>query len=314
MKIAAGIRIRMVVLLCGAASCGAAAAEPAWHSKLIAFDDHPYDQGPWRSDERISRFFHKDYPNDLQVRFSDSPEGIPSEFMWVTVLDYDAESDTYLGKLLNQPDFLQGVQAQDNVVFRPVDEAGYPAALEDGRKFWVAGIPEYARKGLGKKLYEGVVEYRLGNFGHNMPKIRDCLSTLKRVVKKVSELSPDDAYLAHFVLGRCAAEAYETELAIQSFQAALALRPDDYHANMSLLAEYSVAVHGRDMKPKDRWEAAYLQHLEFIKGHDGIWPFVQEGLMTMFDENTLQGEKPLTPEEIERGRKFGFGFLRWKQR
>jgi hypothetical protein len=313
-KIPAVVRIQWVVLLWGVLVGAVATAEPAWDRNLIVFDDYPGNEGPWRQDDRIRKFFHEDYPDDLQVRFPVARGKIPNEIMWVTVLDYDKESDTYLGKLLNQPNLLKGVSAQDNVVFKPVDAMGMPVAVDEDEKFWAVAVPVYARKGLAKKLYEGVVAYRRGNFGHNMPGIRDCISTLKGVVKKVSELSRDDAYLAHFVLGRCAAEAYETELAIQSFQAAVALRPDDLPGNMSLLAEYSVAVHSPDMKPKDRWEAAYLQQLEFIKSHDEIWSRVKDGLRVMFDEKTGATAKARTPEEVERGKQFGFGILRWKQR
>lgn len=193
MKIPAVGRIQWVVLLWGVLVGAVATAEPAWDRNIIVFDDYPGNEGPWRQDDRIRKFFHKDYPDDLQVRFPVARGKIPNEIMWVTV-------------------------------------------------------------------------------------------------------------------------AYETELAIQSFQAAVALRPDDLPGNMSLLAEYSVAVHSPDMKPKDRWEAAYLQQLEFIKSHDEIWSRVKDGLMVMFDEKTGATAKARTPEEVERGKQFGFGILRWKQR
>jgi len=252
---------RPIVLRCAAVVVAAllsasAQAGPIWQRQLEVFDEYPADQGPWRSDARLKEYFHADYPNDLQVMFATG--GAP-ELMWVTVLDYDKETGTYLGKLLNQPNLIDGLRIQDNVVFEPAEDSGLPVAVNNDGSFSAAGIPKYARQGTANDLYEAVRAYRLGNFGHNPPEITRCLALFESVARKTQELSQEDAYLASFVRGRCAAEAYETMLAIDSFRAALAIRPADFNTNMSLLAELSVAALNPDIQPKAQWETAYLQ-------------------------------------------------------
>jgi hypothetical protein len=233
--------------------------------------------------------------------------------MWVSIIGYDEDSNTYLGRLLNKPYFLKNVRQADNVIFKYEQSSGKAVAIPDRTSYWMAAVPKYVADGYGRNLYKGLREYRLGNFGHNMPEIWKCIKTLSKVTKEVSKCEvKEDAFLAFFLLGRCSAEAYQTELAIESFKSALHYIPDDIDANIALLAEYSVAVHSPDIKPKKKWETAFSEHVSHLKENFSSNVFIKKTLDSLFNKEQLQEDENLTEEEREYRSKYGVGYFRYK--
>ncbi len=116
--------------------------------------------------------------------------------------------------------------------------------------------------------------------------------------------------MAFFILGHCAAEAYETMEAIEPFKAALKYKPNDLDANMALLAEYSVAVYSKDIQPQAKWEAAYSKQLAYLIDNVGDDRRSTNRLITMFDEKALSESVGLTAEDKAYKRKYGLGILR----
>lgn len=310
------------------ATCGAPAAfanesgnaihQPAWKRHFVAWSRFQENESVWRNDPRLADQFHQDFPDDLAVLFRKTgPKDGISETMWVSVIDYDSESDRYLGILLNQPSHLKSVRKGDNVVFAWNQETGFPQAIAEDQSYWAAGVPTDAKSGILGKLYEGIRQFRFGNYGHNMPEIKKCLKTLSRVSRKLGKKGDsENSYITHVFLGRCAAEAYETELAIDHFRKAVGYKPDDVNAQMALLAEYSVMVHtskAKDTKQTQTdWEALFLKQLELVKSRFHNNESVKKIIQIVFDGEQLERYPELSKEEIEYGKKYGFGIFRWK--
>ena len=292
-------------------------AEPLWKQTLIAFNQYEYGEGPWTKDEKIKDSFHEEHLDDLQVVFSATGKSDKNglEVMWVSVLSFDKDSGTYLGKLLNQPNVLKSVRQEDNVIFKFDESTGMATAIAQGKSYWKAAVPEYATKGVGAKLYKGLREYRLGNFGHNKPEIEKCIKTLSKLTKKASKLkSEEDQFIAFFTLGRCAAEAYETQLAVESFKSALKYKPNDVDANMALLAEYSIAVYDPDIQPQSEWESAYTDQKAYLIDNFPTDKGVVSMLETIFNEKEIAKSTETTEEEKDYQRRFGLGVFRWKSK
>jgi hypothetical protein len=286
-------------------------AQPIWKKQLVAFKQSGI--GPWRNHEQLKDKFHEKYPDDLQVLFSPLNNPGQNENMWVSIIEYDEDSNTYLGRLLNKPYFLKNVRQADNVIFKYDQSSKKAVAIPEGTSYWMAAVPKYVSEGYGKNLYKGLREYRLGNFGNNMPEIRKCIKTLSKFTKEVSKFEvKEDAFLAFFLLGRCSAEAYQTELAIESFKSAIDYNPDDIDANLALLAEYSIAVHPPDFKPKKKWEIAYSEHLSHLKENFSSNVKIKNVLDQLFKKKQLHEAEDLTDEEKEYRSAYDYGPFRYK--
>ena len=153
-------------------------AQPIWKKQLVAFGQSGI--GPWRNHEQLKDKFLEKYPDDLQVLFSPLNNPGQNENMWVSIIEYDKDSNTYLGRLLNKPYFLKNVRQADNVIFKYDQSSKRAIAIPEGTSYWMAAVPKYVAEGYGKNLYKGLREYRLGNFGHNMPEIWNCIETLSK--------------------------------------------------------------------------------------------------------------------------------------
>ena len=238
--------------------------------------------------------------------------------MWVTAIDYCSVTDEYLGILLNAPHYLDTIQERDNAVFRYDPGSKRLRALALDGNYRSKGIPLRARSGVLSEVWDGIRQYRLGRYGHNQVAIDRCIAVLASATQLLSELeSTHDRYLAYFVLGRCHAEAYNTDAAIEAFGEALRYDGSDVDAHMSLLAEYSLKVHPPKDLPKKaydaRWELLFLKKLEYVRENFPEDSKVQFITTVIFDESTVTNLSELSSEEIERGRRFGFGIFRWKR-
>ncbi len=294
-------------------SSGVAIAEPMWKRELVAFNKYEFGKGPWTEHKALRDKLHKDFPDDIQVAFSTLESPKQYEFMWVSIIDYDEESQSYLGILLNEPNFLKIVKQSDNVVFKLEGSPSAPVAISGEGKYWIPAVPKHTTSGKGFALYQGLREYRMGNFGHNMPEIEKCIGTLSSLTKDISELSNnEEKFLSYFILGRCAAENYQTMLAIDSFKSALTIKPNEVDANMALLAEYSIAVYDPETQPKSVWETNYLNHLAFLRSNFSEDERISPMLDILFDETELSKQEGLTETERDYRKKFGNGTFRWK--
>jgi len=251
--------------------------------------------------------------------FFDNPDpAVRDEMMWVTVIDYHSASDRYLGVLLNAPFNLTTVKARDNIVFRYDSDSSELRALTAAGRYDFVGIPQRAQSGALAQVWEGVRQYRLGNYGHDQEAIKSCIATLSTATPLLEQsVAPADRYLAHFVLGRCHAEAYNTDLAIENFRKAISYRATDVDAHMALLAEYSLKVHPPVDQPKelhdDRWEPLFIEQLKYVREHFHADAMVGTATTIIFDESEISDLSELSAEEIARRRKVGFGVFRWKR-
>lgn len=298
-----------------------ASATPPWRTHLIWWGPTAEEPHPWRRDPRLARFGEQGYPDDFQVLFRnpDSAQGKQHEIMWVRVIAADSATGLHLGILINQPDFMRSPSEGDNVVFRFVDGDPLPTAV-GGPGYrdvgWPAssGAPEFLAV-----LREGILAYRAGNNGHNMPGIEKCISVLTPAMQAVpAGARAEERFNGHFVLGRCLAEKYVTERAIEQFRAAIAIDPTELNPQMALLAELSLMVHkGRkDLSPDEekRWEDAFVAQLQVIRTRFGDRPVVQRMLSLLF---TPPDAKDMTPEmkaELPKLQRVGYAIFRWKQR
>ena len=292
-----------------------------WQTHLIWWGPTAEEPHPWRSDARLARFGEPRYPDDFQVLFRnpDSAQGKQHEIMWVRVIAADSATGLRLGILLNQPDFMRSPSEGDNVVFRFLERDPLPTAV-GGPSYRDAGWPaNSAAPEFQAVLRKGILAYRAGNNGHNMPGIEQCISVLTPAMAAVpSAASAEERFDGHFVLGRCLAEKYDTERAIEQFRAAIAIDPNELNAQMALLAELSIMSHrgpkDRSADEEKRWEDAFVEQLEVIRTRFGDRPIVQRVLSLLF---TPPEEKDMTPAmraELPKLQRVGFGIFRWKQR
>jgi hypothetical protein len=298
--------------------------KPPWQSQLMLWPKREGEAKPWRNDPRMKGRFAKGYPDDIQVLFVNPAGSSPdkpdkNEIMWVTIIEHDPKSDLFLGILINEPYYLQDVANQDNVVFHISPTSKYPVAVNRGQGHRAAAQPETKSPKFLEKVMAGVRAYRQGNFGHNMPGVERCIEILSPAVHGIpATVNAEEHFILHFVLARCLAEKYETKEAIEQFKAAIAINPDDVHAQMGLLAEISLKVHWPAGKPEPKdqaiWDQAFLEQLDLIRTRFSSDEAVQATIHAIFDESRAQDLSKLSKSELERQRKFGFGIFRWKVR
>ena len=315
--------LALLVASVGAPTSLAAQANgvPPWRTRLIWWGPTAEEPHPWRTDSRLTRFGEPGYPDDFQVWFAnpDSVRGKQHEVMWVRVIAADSATGLHLGILINQPDFLRSLSEGDNVVFR-VDEGGaLPTAV---------GAPDYrdvgwpAASGAPKflaVLREGILAYRAGDNGHNMPGIERCIAVLTPAMEAVpAAANAEERFDGHFVLGRCLAEKYVTERAIAQFRSAIAIDPSELNAQMALLAELSIMTHkgpkALSADEQARWESEFVEQLRVVRSHFGGTPIVARMLSLLFDP-AMEAKIPAESRaEIPKLRRVGFATFRWKQR
>jgi hypothetical protein len=319
------LRRHIVGLLLAATACSSGAVtaqvsgDPPWRTRLVPWETHAGQARPWRGDRRLTGYAAPGYPDDFQVLFAnpDSSRGGQHELMWVRVIASDSATGLILGILLNQPHELRSVVQGDNVVFRVPASSEPPTAI---------GAPNYAEAGWPTSLSpfltvlrDGIRAYRAGNNGHNMPGIERCISVLTPAMGAVpSDAGPEERFVGHFVLGRCMAEKYETERAIDQFRAAITLDPDDLDANMALLAELSVMTHRRpgDLSPvaEARWERDFLEQLGVIRARFAREEDVTGMLEMIFDPAQETGIDSSWKAHVAKLRRVGYAVFRWKRR
>lgn len=294
------------------------AQTPHWEKEFVVWPRHEGQPTPWRDDSRFSALSPEGYPDDFPVYFDNPDPTVKDEIMWVTAIDYSAVTDEYLGILLNSPNNLRSITDRDNAVFRYDPEAEQLRALAVDGNYGTKGLPPRAGQEVFSELWRGIRQYRLGNYGHNQAAIEQCISILSSATQQLENTaSADDAYLAYFVLGRCHAEAYNTDAAIEAFRTALEHKRDDVDAHMALLAEYSIKVHPPVDQAKEAYDASYeplfLEKLRYVREHFFDDAGVAVITTIIFDESEATGLSELTAEEIARRRELGFGTFRWKR-
>ena len=294
---------------------------PPWRTRLVPWQTHAGQERAWRSDPRLAPYAAPGYPDDFQVLFAnpDSARGGQHEVMWVSTIAADSATGLFLGILLNQPRELRSVAQGDNVVFRLGTALELPRAVgapNYGEAGWPAGsrAPSFLAV-----LRDGIRAYRAGNYGHNMPGIERCIEILAPAMAAApTAASSEDRFVGHFVLGRCLAEKYETERAVDQFRAAIALKPDDLHAHMALLAELSVMTHRRpgELSPdaEARWERDFLEQLRMVRARFGRDHGVSQLLSMVFDPAQEADLEPVWKPHVEKLRRVGYAVFRWKQR
>jgi hypothetical protein len=311
----------LAVSVCPPAAGAQASGAPPWRSRLVPWQSRAGQERPWRSDWRLARYVAPGYPDDFQVVFAnpDSARGAQHEIMWVRTIAEDPATGLFLGILLNQPRELKSVAEWDNVAFRAGAGGGPPVA---------AGAPDYGDAGwpAGTRssvffpvLREGIRAYRAGNNGHNMPGIVRCIEVLAPAMGAVpAGTSPDERFVGHFVLGRCLAEKYETERAVEQFRAAIALDPGDLDAHMALLAELSIMTHKRPGElpaaEEARWERAFLEQLREVRARFARDERVAQILRMLFDPAHEAELQPDWKPHVAKLRRIGYAVFRWKQR
>jgi hypothetical protein len=292
-----------------------------WQTHLIWWGPTAEEPHPWRTDAHLARFGEPRYPDDFQVLFRnpDSAQGKQHEIMWVRVIAADSATGLRLGILLNQPDFMRSPSQGDNVVFRLLETDPLPTAV-GGPSYRDVGWPDNsAAPEFQAVLRKGILAYREGDNGHNMPGIEKCISVLAPAMQAVpAGASAEERFTGHFVLGRCLAETYVTERAIEQFRAAITIDPNELNAQMALLAELSIMAHkgAKDLSPDEekRWDDAVVEQLQVIRTRFGDRPIVQRMLSLLF---TPPAEKDMTPAmraELPKLQRVGYAIFRWKQR
>ena len=310
-----------LTLLVASPQSARAQAAPPWKTRLMPWETHAGQPRPWRDDRRLTGRAASGFPDDFPVAFAnpDSARGGLHEIMWVRVIAYDRPTDLFLGILLTRPDYLKSVAAGDNVVCRAEPTLNAPARAVGGPEYGAAGWPASAVPAYFATLRDGIRAYRNGNDGHNMPEIERCIRTLAPAVRAIpGGARPDERFVSHYVLGRCLAEAYHTEQAMEQFRAAIAVDSTDADAHMALLAELSIITHRRPGElpaaEEARWEREFLEELAIVRDRFAAADGVAKILGLIFDP---AHESELSPEwqpHLEKLRRVGYATFRWKQR
>ena len=295
-------------------------AVPHWRTRLVPWETRAALPGSWRGDPRLARYGVPNYPDDFQVLFTnpDSTRGGQHEVMWVRVIATDSATGLHLGILLNQPNGLTSVVQGDNVVFR-VSALGEPPEAVGAPNYGEPGWPIGGSVGFLAVLRDGIRAYRAGNNGHNMAGIERCITVLTPAMAAVPPAaSREERFVGHFVLGRCMAEKYDTERAIDQFRAAIALDPGDLDAQMALFAELSVMTHRRpgELLPdaEARWEREFLAQLEVVRTRFARDEDVARILAMIFDSAQEAAVDSTWKSHIAKMRRVGYAIFRWKRR
>jgi len=269
----------------------------------------------------LASFVEQGFPDDVLVLFgnSDSLHGKAPTTLWVTVTAYDSATALFLGILGEKPRAPMDVAVGDNVVFRIHPQLKEPVAVAFNSSYRDAGWPPTRVPEFRATLREGVRAYRLGNNGHNMPDIERCIAVLTPAMAAVpTGARQDEAFVGHFVLGRCLAEKYVTEQAIRHFRAAISLDTADVDSHVALLAELSVMTHRRpgelSASEDARWEQEFLAELAVVRARFGEDAGVQQVLTMVFDPAGEATVDSLWRPYLPKLRRVGYGVFRWKQR
>ncbi|HEX2779396.1 MAG TPA: hypothetical protein VHM30_07845 [Gemmatimonadaceae bacterium] len=316
---------RLLALLVSAAALEARTATaqttPPWQKELMPWQTHAGQPRPWRTDGRLAGRSEPGYPDDFPVAFAstDSAKGGLLEVMWVRVTAYDPASDLFLGILLNQPALVKSLAVGENVVFRAVPALNAPATAVGGPSYAEAGWPSSSAPQWFVQLREGIRAYRNGRNGHVMPEIEKCMRLLAPVTAAIpASARPDERLVAHYVLGRCRAEAYQTRGAIEQFRAAIAVDSADLDSHMALLAELSVMTHlPTDSLPaaeSARWEREFVDELAIVRARFASDPGVTQILALIFDPSKARSVDPTRQRDTAKLQRLGYGIFRWKQR
>lgn len=300
---------------------GAQGTTAPWQRQLMPWESHSGQPRPWRADARLAGRSEPGYPDDFPVAFPspDSARGEVPEVMWVRVTAYDPATDLFLGILLNQPFYLHNIQVGDNVVFRAAPRVGAPATAVGIPVYSDAGWPRSAAPAWFARLRDGIRAYRNGGNGHVENEIRRCIGVLAPVVDSIPAAArKDEAFVAHFVLGRCLAEAYETRRAIDQFRAAIAIEPADLDSHMALLAELSVLTHQRPgTLPKSEeaeWERSFVDELAVVRSRFATDRGVAQVLSLVFDPSNANQADSVWKGQEAKLQRVGYAVFRWKQR
>jgi len=311
-------KLAFFFLVCGFFAVPSSAQAPPWEQEFAVWHKLEVQAKPWREDQRINGKTPEGFPDDFPVYFDNPDPSVMGETMWVTAIDYHPESDTYLGILINEPNHLENIRMRQNVAFAYSKKYDHLIASKVNDNFWEPGIPLRARGGPLLPLWEGIHHYRNGQMGHNMDGIRAGIALLEPLSKAFPpEATLQDRFLTHFVLGRCHAEAYNTDAAIEAFRKALQYRPEDLDANMALLAEYSIKVHTAISKDNQAalaiWGEQFTAHIGHVRSHFLKDPYVSSILAAIFNPEKLKDKKE-DSEAIALALQYGTGTFRWKRR
>ena len=294
------------------------ASEPGkkapWRADVILWDTQFNAEPTWRTHESLQGRFHDKYPDDLQVLFLDQERKV-YDLMWVRVIAY--ANGRYLGECLNQPNHVKGIDQGDNAVFEFSDDQQYPVAIEGKQGFRYEGLPEMAPPKFREAMVLALNAYRRGNFGHNPEAIEEAIKGLKRAIKRTSDkTTPDNRFFLHFFLARCYAEEYETLESIEHLKKAIDLRPDDEHAQMGLLAEYSLLIHTSDERlpayDSHYWLTAFQNQVKEIRRR---FPDSEGAafIMALLSGELVEDKDSLTEDRLAEIAKRGSGTFRWKK-
>ena len=290
-----------------------------WHQDVILWPGKISRDRPWRQQEFLKGRFHPDAHDDLEVLFPNLAGGT-DERMWVTVIGFHADPPEYLAILLNQPDLITGLNMGDNVAFTLTDSSPYPVAIAIDDDYRRAGLPPMSPPAFRVAMADGLNAYRLGAFGHNMPGIEFAMTCFHGARGLIDDSTSDASrFFLHFYLARCDAETYDTLGAIQEFRQAIALRPDDEHAQMGLLAEYSLLAHRRsDRLPaadSEFWAQQFETQVSIVRRR-----FPPEADANRLIDQLLSGTgseeelSRLSREERDAIPRIGPGPFRWKSK
>lgn len=325
-------RLRVVAALLAAAVPAALTGqekveEPRWRQQLsigaMEVDMNP----PWRSDRRLRGMFAQGFPDDVSAGFVSPENPERGERMWVRLFDYDAPTDQYLGTLLNSPHWLESPRQFENVVVRFDPASGILLGVGSEGNYSQPGRPDFPLGSFGAKVHDGLLEYRRAGYGGDQEAIGRCKGVLSQALDSRSPEHGADSHLlwiAHYLLGRCLAESYETQLAVEQFRKAIEVSPGNINAHMALLAEYSILVHapeGEDIGDRAMWREEFLSQLSRVQEMGAGDIRVDGMLKSLFDAETRerafgevanQGAEELTEDELEHRRIFGWGVFRWQ--
>lgn len=244
---------------------------PPWTEEVILWSGELHGvQAPWRDNRALQGRFHSpEYPDDIQVVFrQDSADAW--ERMWVRVIGAHPRSGEYLAKLLNDPYAIEGLQSGENVAFVAPEGSQDLIGVDRGQGYGRAGYPAFSPDAFASSMIKGLNLYRAGELGHVPENIKAAIPELLGASERTDNTTSRTAsFYVHFYLGRCYAELYETESAIEQFKKALAFRPEDPSAHIALLAEYSLlAAMPEEELPSgtsDQWRESFNRQESVIR-------------------------------------------------